>query len=49
MRETINPQLKFCQVDISQIKFDLKSRDDMPKIWLSRVSGWRYNSLIYNG
>ena len=32
MRETINPQLKFCQVDISQIKFDLKSRDDMPKI-----------------
>ena len=32
MRETINPQLKFGQVDISQIKFDLKSRDDMPKI-----------------
>jgi hypothetical protein len=32
MRQVINPQLEFGGVDISQIKFDLKSRDDMPRI-----------------
>ena len=32
MRQVINSQLEFGQVDISQIKFDLKSRDGMPRI-----------------
>src|SRR6185437_6117224 len=32
MRQTINPQLEFGQVDISQIRFDPKSRDDIPRI-----------------
>ena len=32
MRKIINSQLEFGQVDISQIKFDPKSRDDIPKI-----------------
>lgn len=32
MRQVINQQLAFGQVDISKIKFDPKSRDDIPKI-----------------
>ena len=32
MRQVINPQLEFGQVDISKIKFDPKSRDDIPRI-----------------
>jgi hypothetical protein len=32
MRATINLQLAFGEVDISQIKFDPKSRDDIPQI-----------------
>ena len=32
MRQVINSQLEFGQVDISKIKFDPKSRDDIPKI-----------------
>lgn len=32
MRQVINPQLQFGQVDISIIKFDPKSRDDIPRI-----------------
>ncbi len=32
MRQVINSQLEFSQVDISAIKFDPKSRDDIPKI-----------------
>ena len=32
MRATINLQLEFGEVDISQIKFDPKSRDDVPQI-----------------
>jgi hypothetical protein len=32
MRQVINPQLQFGQVDISTIKFNPKSRDDIPKI-----------------
>jgi len=32
MRQVINPQLEFGQVDISTIKFDPKSRDDIPKL-----------------
>ena len=32
MRQVINSQLEFGQVDISQIKFDLKSRDGMPRV-----------------
>ena len=32
MRVVQNPQMQIGEVDISQIKFDLKSRDDIPKI-----------------
>jgi hypothetical protein len=32
MRKTIDPQMKFDQVDISQIQFDLRSRDEIPKL-----------------
>src|SRR4030067_71427 len=32
MRVVQNPQMTIGEVDISQIKFDLKSRDDIPKI-----------------
>ena len=32
MRQVINPQLMFGQVDISAMKFDAKSRDDIPRI-----------------
>jgi IS5 family transposase len=32
MRQTINPQLQFGQVDISTIEFNPKSRDDIPRI-----------------
>lgn len=31
MRQTQNPQFKFAQVEISQIKISTKSRDDAPK------------------
>jgi len=32
MRKTIEPQMQFGQVDISEIKFDLRSRDEIPKL-----------------
>ncbi len=32
MRKTIEPQLEFGQVDISEIEFDLRSRDEIPKL-----------------
>ena len=32
MRVVQNTQMQIGEVDISQIKFDLKSRDDIPKI-----------------
>jgi IS5 family transposase len=32
MRVVQNPQMQIGEVDVSQIKFDLKSRDDIPKI-----------------
>ena len=32
MRKIIEPQMQFGQVDISQIKFDLRSRDEIPKL-----------------
>jgi hypothetical protein len=32
MRNVIDAQLKFGTIDISQIKFDVKSRDDIPQI-----------------
>lgn len=32
MRQVISPQLEFGEVDISKIKFDPKSRDDIPRI-----------------
>ena len=32
MRTTINPQLQFCEVDISEIEISVKSRDDIPPI-----------------
>ena len=32
MRVVQNSQMQIGEVDISQIKFDLKSRDDVPKI-----------------
>lgn len=32
MRQVINPQLQFGQVDISKMQFDPKSRDDIPQI-----------------
>ena len=32
MRQVINKQYEFGQVDISKIKFNPKSRDDIPKI-----------------
>lgn len=34
MRKVMNQQLKLGEVDISAIKFDLRSRDDIPKILL---------------
>ena len=32
MRKVMNQQMQFGQVDISQIKFDLRSRDEIPKL-----------------
>ena len=32
MRQTLDNQLTFGAVDISQIKFDIKSRDDIPQV-----------------
>ncbi len=32
MRKIIEPQMQFGQVDISEIKFDLRSRDEIPKL-----------------
>ncbi len=32
MRKIIKPQMKFGEVDISKIKFDLRSRDEIPKL-----------------
>jgi len=32
MRKTIDPQIKLGQVDISEIEFDLRSRDEIPKL-----------------
>jgi hypothetical protein len=32
MRKTIDPQMQIGQVDISQIEFDLRSRDEIPKL-----------------
>ena len=32
MRKPIEPQMQFGQVDISQITFDLRSRDEIPKL-----------------
>ena len=32
MRKTIDPQMKLEQVDISEIEFDLRSRDEIPKL-----------------
>ena len=32
MRKIIDPQLKFGEVNIAEIKFDLKSRDEIPKL-----------------
>jgi hypothetical protein len=32
MRKTIDPQMKLGQVDISEIEFDLRSRDEIPKL-----------------
>ena len=32
MRRVIDAQLKFGQVNIPDIKFDLKSRDDIPQV-----------------
>ena len=32
MRVVQNPQMQIGEVDISQIKFDPKSRDDIPRI-----------------
>lgn len=38
MRAVRNPQMQIGEVDISQIKFDPKSRDDMPKL----LKGFQY-------
>ena len=32
MRKAIEPQIQFGQVDISKIEFDLRSRDEIPKL-----------------
>ena len=32
MRKVINNQMQFGEVDISQIEFDLQSRDEIPKL-----------------
>jgi hypothetical protein len=32
MRQIIDPQMKFGEVDISQIDFDIRSRDELPKL-----------------
>lgn len=32
MRDVKNPQMQIGEVDISQIKFDPRSRDDIPKV-----------------
>ncbi len=32
MRKAVDQQLTFGETDISQIKFDLKSRDDIPQL-----------------
>jgi hypothetical protein len=34
MRKTIGPQIKMGEVDISKIEFDLRSRDEIPKLLL---------------
>ena len=32
MRKTMNPQMQFGEVDISQVEFDLRCRDEIPKL-----------------
>ena len=34
MRKVTKPQIKFGEVDIAKIEFDLRSRDEIPKLLL---------------
>ena len=45
MRSVQNPQMQLGEIDISQIKFDLKSRDDIPRI-LKGLQHLYANSLL---
>lgn len=38
MRQRFEPQLQIGQVDIADIQFDLRSRDEIPKILIVEVS-----------
>jgi hypothetical protein len=47
MREVIKMQLKFGQVDISKIKFDIHSRDEIPELLKGLL--WIYPSSPSDG
>ncbi len=38
MRKTIEPQMKFGEIDIASIQFDVRSRDEIPKILIGMQS-----------
>ncbi len=40
MRQSINPQMQLGEVDISAITFNLKSRDDIPRLLLALQCLW---------
>ena len=40
MRQTINPQMQLGEVDISAITFNLRSRDDIPRLLLALQHIW---------
>ena len=40
MRQSINPQMQLGEVDISTITFNLKSRDDIPRLLLALQYIW---------
>ncbi|WP_422137146.1 MULTISPECIES: hypothetical protein [unclassified Endozoicomonas] len=40
MRQTINPQMQLGEVDISAITFNLRSRDDIPRLLLALQYIW---------
>ena len=45
MRETIKAQLTLGAVDIAEVQFDLRSRDEIPKLLLGLQYIYPYNDI----